>query len=199
MEVVIGESDTIFGRKLGENVLLMEIRHKLTTPRLLQGNMTPDTTLEVGEKAPTFSVEDSSGMIHDSEEYCRQEKTIILYFYPKDNTPGCTIQACDFRDSLKRLESANIIVLGVSKDSAKSHDKFIDKYNLNFPLILDEDLSLHKAFGTWRLKKNYGKEYMGCARSTFVINSKGIIQHALYNVKATGHVDRVLNLLNQSE
>jgi len=198
LEVVIGGNDTIFGRKLGENVLLMEIRHKLTTPRLLQGNMTPDTTLEAGEKAPTFSVEDSSGMIHDFEEYYRQEKTIILYFYPKDNTPGCTIQACDFRDSLKRLESENIIVLGVSKDSANSHDKFIDKYNLNFPLIIDEDLSLHKAFGTWRLKKNYGKEYMGCARSTFVINSKGIIQHALYNVKATGHVDRILNLLNQN-
>ena len=97
---------------------MMEIRHNLTTPRLLQKIMTLDATLEAGQKAPTFSVEDSSGIVHDLEEYCRQEKTIILYFYPKDNTPGCTIQACDFRDSLKRLESANIIVLGVSKDSA---------------------------------------------------------------------------------
>lgn len=158
--------------------------------------MSQAITLENGQKSPHFSSLDSSGETHDLSEYLKAGKAVILYFYPKDNTPGCTVQACDFRDNLSRLESENIVVLGVSKDSPKSHDKFTEKYNLSFPLILDEDLSLHNKFGAWRLKKNYGKEYMGCARSTFIIGVDGIIQHALYNVKATGHVNRVLKLID---
>ena len=150
--------------------------------------MSEAITLEVGQSAPRFSCIDSQGNTHDIESYMEQGKSVILYFYPRDSTPGCTKQACDFRDSMARLNNGDYVVLGVSKDSAKSHDKFIAKQDLNFPLLMDEDGSLHETYGTWRLKKNYGREYMGCSRSTFVIDSNGLIEWCRYNVKATGHV-----------
>ena len=118
--------------------------------------MSEVTTLEVGQPAPRFSCLDSQGSTHELEYYMEQGKSVILYFYPRDSTPGCTKQACDFRDSMARINKDEYIVLGVSKDSAKSHDKFIAKQDLNFPLLMDEDGSLHEAYGTWRLKKNYG-------------------------------------------
>ena len=151
--------------------------------------MSESINLEVGQNAPKFSCEDSAGNTHSLESYMENGKSVILYFYPKDSTPGCTTQACDFRDSMARLNKGDYVVLGVSKDSAKSHDKFIAKQELNFPLLMDEDGSLHEAYGTWRLKKNYGREYMGCSRSTFVIDSNGDIEWCRYNVKAKGHVE----------
>ena len=152
--------------------------------------------LEIGQIAPRFSSSDSAGTTYDLAELNGQGKTVILYFYPKDSTPGCTKQACDFRDQMASLSSADVVVLGVSKDSGKSHEKFTGKYDLNFPLLLDEELELHNSYGTWREKKNYGLTYMGCARSTFIINPDGILAQAMYNVKATGHVARIMKLLD---
>ncbi|MCS5534061.1 MAG: peroxiredoxin [Candidatus Poseidoniaceae archaeon] len=161
--------------------------------------MSDYTTLENGQKAPTFCVDDSEGNTHDLEAINASGKGVILYFYPRDSTPGCTIQACDFRDQISRLNNSQYIVLGVSKDSAKSHDNFIAKQQLNFPLLMDEDLSLHNAYGTWRMKMNYGKEYMGCARSTFVINPEGDLIFARYNVKAKNHVEMLIRELDIAE
>jgi len=151
--------------------------------------------LEVGDKAPKFVARDSNGVEHNIQEYMKQGKHVILYFYPKDSTPGCTKQACDFRDNIARLQSNDSVVFGVSKDSEKSHQNFISKQELNFPLLMDEDLALHHMFGTWRVKKNYGREYLGTARSTFVISPDGTITWARYNVKATGHVEMLLREL----
>lgn len=155
--------------------------------------------LEVGDPCPEFSANDSNGVQWSLERLTKEGKTCILYFYPKDNTLGCTKQACDFRENIARLQSNNHVVLGVSKDSSASHERFISKYELNFPLLLDEDLSLHQKFGTWGEKKNYGRTYMGCIRSTFVINSEGKIIWARYNVKAKGHVDMLLRELGLDE
>jgi len=149
------------------------------------------TTLEVGTKAPIFTALDSDGNEYDLETMNADGKHVILYFYPKDNTPGCTVQACDFRDDMGNLSSSGFIVLGVSKDSAKSHDKFTSDHNLNFPILMDEELELHQAFGVWREKMNYGKTYMGTARSTFVINPDGDLIWVGYNVKAKGHVNKL--------
>ena len=145
--------------------------------------------------APEFSATDSNGVTHTSSEYVQQGKKVILYFYPRDSTPGCTKQACDFRDNMARLKSKGYEVLGVSKDSEKSHQKFISKQELNFPLLLDVEGSLHDQFGTWRMKKNYGREYMGCVRSTFVIGADGTIEWCRYNVRAKGHVE-MLSLIH---
>jgi peroxiredoxin Q/BCP len=161
--------------------------------------MSDSVTLETGQKAPNFCIDDSDGNTHDLEALNASGKTVILYFYPRDSTPGCTIQACDFRDQMSRLNNEQYIVLGVSQDSAKSHDNFIAKQQLNFPLLLDQDLSLHNAYGTWRMKMNYGKEYMGCARSTFVINPQGELVFARYNVKAKNHVDMLIRELDIAE
>jgi len=124
---------------------------------------------------------------------------VILYFYPRDSTPGCTVQACDFRDQMGRLNNNQYLVLGVSVDSAKSHQDFINNQQLNFSLLLDEDKTLHNAYGTWRSKMNYGKEYMGCARSTFVINPQGDLIFARYNVKAKNHVEMLIRELDITE
>ena len=153
----------------------------------------------VGSDSPRFSVQDSAGNQHDLEAYMAEGKTVVLYFYPRDSTPGCTTQACDFRDSMDRLVHEGYVVLGVSKDSEKSHQKFIAKQELNFPLLLDTEGTLHDQFGTWRMKKNYGREYMGCVRSTFVINPEGNITWCRYNVRAKGHVEMLLRELSLQE
>ena len=139
-------------------------------------------TLEVGQAAPDFNCVDSKGNPHSLKQYMNDGKSVILYFYPKDSTSGCTTQACDFRDSMNRLNKGNYVVLGVSKDSAKSHENFISKQDLNFPLLMDEDVSLHQAYGTWREKSMYGKTYMGTSRSTFVIGDDGIIKLSLIHI-----------------
>jgi len=140
--------------------------------------MTNPVDLTVGDQSPIFNCLDSSGQRHDLEEYMKDGKNVILYFYPRDSTPGCTTQACDFRDNIARLTQHGYVVLGVSKDSESSHEKFIAKQDLNFPLLMDTDGSLHELFGTWRVKKNYGKEYMGVQRSAFLVGEDGKIERA---------------------
>ena len=161
--------------------------------------MSETVQLAPGDHAPRFTVPDEDGNEHQLQTYLDDGKTVILYFYPKDSTPGCTKQACDFRDNMNRLNGEGIMVFGVSKDSGKSHRRFVEKQSLNFALLVDEDLSLHNAYGTWRLKKNYGREYMGCARSTFVIQPDGTLGWARYNVKATGHVGMLMRELGLGE
>ncbi|HJM54965.1 MAG TPA: thioredoxin-dependent thiol peroxidase [Poseidonia sp.] len=161
--------------------------------------MSDTITLNQGDKAPEFNVKDQDGTMHDLSAYNAQGKQVILYFYPKDSTPGCTTQACDFRDNMARFQTEGYVVLGVSKDSSASHGRFIAKKELNFPLLVDDELELHQAFGTWRMKKNYGREYMGCARSTFVIDSDGTIAWCRYNVKAKGHVNMLMRELSLNE
>ena len=153
-------------------------------------------TLEVGQKAPEFSCLDQNGNTHTLENILNDGKGVILYFYPKDSTPGCTVQACDFRDNMKQLDNSEYVVLGVSKDSENSHKKFVEKYDLNFPLLMDTDVELHTTYGTWREKSNYGRTYMGTVRSTFIIDTKGKIMYAKYNVKAKGHVEKLLEEIN---
>ena len=161
--------------------------------------MSETIQLSAGDAAPSFTAPDEEGNEHRLQAYLDDGKTVILYFYPKDSTPGCTKQACDFRDNMNRLNGEDIVVFGVSKDSTKSHQRFVEKQSLNFPLLVDEDLALHHAYGTWRLKKNYGREYMGCARSTFVIQPDGSLGWARYNVKATGHVGMLMRELGFEE
>ena len=144
-------------------------------------------SLEPGSPAPAFSLPDKDGKVHSLSDYRGQK--VILYFYPAASTPGCTTQACDFRDNMASLQSAGYVVLGVSKDKLSALQKFADTENLGFPLLSDEDLSVHNAYGAYGEKSMYGKKVMGVLRSTFVIDESGILEHALYNVKATGHVD----------
>ena len=163
------------------------------------GSMSETIELSAGDAAPAFTATDQNGNEHSLQEYLDKGISVILYFYPKDSTPGCTTQACDFRDNMGRLSGESYVVLGVSKDSAKSHERFVEKQELNFPLLVDEDLALHNAFGTWRLKMNYGREYMGCARSTFVISPDGTLAWCRYNVKAKGHVGMLMRELGLGE
>ena len=152
-------------------------------------------TLEDGMEAPLFSAEDCAGNVWNLSDLLAEGKRVVLYFYPKDSNPGCTKQACDFRDNMGVLSSADVAVFGVSKDSAKSHQKFTEKQDLNFPLLLDTEGELLEKYGVWREKKNYGRTYMGIARSTFVIESDGTLSMAKYGVKATGHVARIMKHL----
>jgi peroxiredoxin Q/BCP len=122
-------------------------------------------------------------------------KSVVLYFYPQDDTPGCTREACSFRDNLPKFEGLNAVVLGVSKDSLAAHKKFIGKYSLNFTLLSDERLVAHKLYGTWKRKNNYGKTYWGTERSTFVIDKKGRIRKVFRKVKVDGHEVEVLQAL----
>lgn len=144
------------------------------------------TRLEVGQTAPTFALPDQDGQEVSLVDF--SGKKVILYFYPAASTPGCTKQACDFRDSLASLEAAGYVVLGISKDTPAKLKKFEATEALTFPLLSDPDLSVHNAYGAYGEKSMYGKLLKGVIRSTFVINEAGIIELALYNVKATGHV-----------
>lgn len=146
--------------------------------------------LDVGDSVPTFSLPSSSGKEVSLADY--KGKKIVLYFYPKDDTPGCTTEACEFRDNLKNYEAINAVVIGVSKDPLKSHDKFIEKYGLPFELISDEEGKLLDAFGTWKEKSMYGKTFMGVERSTFLIAEDGKIAKAWRKVSVPNHVAEVL-------
>ena len=148
---------------------------------------------EAGQKAPDFEAELTDGTSIRLSEILEGGEKVILYFYPKDSTPGCTKQACDFRDNFDRLKTLGYRIIGVSKDSSKSHSNFINKHNLNFELIVDQDIELHNLYGVWREKMNYGKTYLGVSRSTFVIGLDGNFEFVGYNVRATGHVDRLMN------
>lgn len=138
--------------------------------------------LNIGDPAPDFeTVDDQERPIRLSSF---RGKKVILYFYPKDDTSGCTTQACSFRDTLPAIEAANAVVLGVSPDDAASHRKFRSKYQLNFPLLVDQDHKIAEAYGAWGEKSMYGRKYMGVIRSHFVIDPEGRIADAVYNVKA---------------
>ncbi|KAA3613530.1 MAG: thioredoxin-dependent thiol peroxidase [Calditrichaeota bacterium] len=145
--------------------------------------------LEAGTKAPDFNLPDQDGNEQSLSE--RKGKWIVLYFYPKDMTPGCTTEACNFQETLPDFENLNTEIIGISKDSVVRHRKFADKYSLGFTLVSDEDGKVCEAFGTWQLKKNYGKEYMGIVRSTFIINPEGIIAKVYPNVRVKEHHLRV--------
>ena len=142
--------------------------------------------LEAGQKAPGFSLSDKDGHTVSLSDYAG--KKVIVYFYPAASTPGCTTQACDFRDNMASLQAEGYTVLGVSKDDLPALQKFADEESLGFPLLSDKDLATHHAYGAYGEKSMYGKTVTGVIRSTFVIGEDGTIEHALYNVKATGHV-----------
>ncbi len=148
----------------------------------------PDATarLDVGSTAPGFTLDDQDGAAV-SLSALRGQK-VIVYFYPAASTPGCTTEACDFRDNINSLKSAGYLVLGVSRDDADALQKFRTEQNLNFPLLSDPDLAVHRAYAAWGEKSLYGKTITGVLRSTFVLDEEGVIRNALYNVKATGHV-----------
>lgn len=149
--------------------------------------------LKVGDKAPFFTGIDDQGKKVELKNF--RGKKVILYFYPKDNTPGCTQESCDFRDVISRIKKKDTVVLGLSPDSVASHQKFKVKFSLPFPLISDEDHKIAMAYGTWQEKSMYGKKYMGIVRSTFVIDGNGLIVQVYEKVKVKGHVDAVLNAL----
>ncbi len=153
--------------------------------------------LKENEKAPDFSLKgiDEEGR---EKEFSLSEfrgKKVIIYFYPKDNTPGCTQEACDFRDNIERIKKKGAIVLGISPDSINSHKKFKEKYKLSFPLLSDPDKEVAQKYGAYGERKMYGKTVKGIIRSTFIIDEKGKIINAFYNVKVEGHVEEVLKYL----
>jgi peroxiredoxin Q/BCP len=149
--------------------------------------------LKVGSKAPDFSLPDGSGGTVSLKQL--KGKTVILYFYPKDNTSGCTKEACDFRDNITLISKKGGVVVGVSTDSVSSHKRFADKFGLPFPLASDEKKELVKKYGVWKEKSMYGRKYMGIERTTFVIDGRGIITHMFPKVKVGGHVEELLGAL----
>lgn len=148
-------------------------------------------TLQIGDKAPKFKMPSDGGGTTSLSDYAGQ--MLILYFYPKDDTSGCTAQACAFTENIAGFNKANCAVLGVSKDSVKKHDKFKAKYDLNFPLASDEGTTTCEDYGVWVEKSMYGRKYMGIERTTFLIDGNGIIQKIWNKVKVDGHIDDVLN------
>ncbi|MFW5761264.1 MAG: thioredoxin-dependent thiol peroxidase [Cyclobacteriaceae bacterium] len=147
-------------------------------------------SLNAGDKAPEFEGIDQNGEPIKLADY--KGKKVVLYFYPKDNTPGCTAQACNLRDHYSDLQSAGYEVIGISSDNEKSHQKFIDKFELPFRLIADTDKSIHEQYGTWVEKSMYGKKYMGTARTTFVIDENGVISEIIDKVKTKDHTAQIL-------
>jgi len=147
-------------------------------------------SLEVGQKAPEFEAKIETGETIKLSDY--KGKKVVLYFYPKDNTPGCTAEACNLRDNYDALLKAGYVVLGISSDSEKSHQKFIEKQSLPFSLISDPDLTVHNLYGTWVEKQMYGRKYMGTARTTFIIDENGMIEEIIEKVKTKEHTAQIL-------
>jgi len=147
-----------------------------------------------GNKAPDFSGKNQDGKLVKLSSF-KTKKNVVLYFYPKDMTPGCTTEACDFRDQFKKFK--NTTILGVSVDSPERHRKFIDKYDLPFELITDDNKKICGKYGVWQEKKLYGKTFMGIVRSTFIIDKTGVVQKIFPKVKVKGHVDEVLEILKK--
>jgi len=152
--------------------------------------------LKEGMKAPDFTLPDDQG--NDVALSNFREKNVILYFYPKDNTKGCTLEAINFRDNYEEIKETDTVILGVSKDSKKSHVSFINKYNLPFVLLSDEEGKACKLYGVWKTKKMYGREYMGIERTTFLINKEGNIMKIFPKVKVEGHVEEIMNQLKRN-
>ena len=148
------------------------------------------TTLKKGDNAPSFSGQDQDNKTHKLEDY--NGKKLVVFFYPKANTPGCTAEACDLSDNYERFKANNYEILGVSADNAKAQGKFKEKFNFPFPLLADEDKAVINAFGVWGPKKFMGKEYDGIHRTTFVINENGIIDQVITEVKTKAHANQIL-------
>jgi peroxiredoxin Q/BCP len=146
--------------------------------------------LSKGDKAPLFEGKDQDGNVVKLSDY--RGKKVVLYFYPKDDTPGCTAQACNLRDNYEALQKANYVVLGVSSDDEKSHQKFIKKYNLPFTLVADPDKVINELYGVWQEKTNFGKTYMGTVRTTFIIDENGIIDEIISKVTTASHAEQIL-------
>ena len=149
--------------------------------------------IAVGKKAPAFSLPSSSGANVSLKDL--KGTTVVLYFYPKDNTPGCTQEACDFRANFARIQAAGALVFGVSADSIASHRKFQQKLELPFELLSDESHTMLEAYGAWKEKSMYGRTFMGIERSTVVIDANGVVKHMFPKVKVKGHVDEILAVL----
>ncbi|HRE41509.1 MAG TPA: thioredoxin-dependent thiol peroxidase [Ignavibacteria bacterium] len=147
--------------------------------------------LKPGDKAPDFKLPADDGKTYSLKDF--KGKKLILYFYPKDDTDGCTKEACAFRDNIKKFTVKNTTVIGVSKDSIKSHTKFKDKYELNFPLLSDETGDILEKYGVWKEKSMYGRKYMGIERTTFLIDEKGKIEKIWEKVKVPGHIETLLH------
>ncbi|MFC7395141.1 thioredoxin-dependent thiol peroxidase [Scopulibacillus cellulosilyticus] len=152
--------------------------------------------LEAGQTAPDFTLKSTNGEEVTLSDF--KGKNVVLYFYPKDMTPGCTTEACDFRDQHALFADVNTVVLGVSPDPVEKHQKFTEKHSLPFTLLADVDHEVAEKYGAWQLKKNFGKEYMGIQRSTFVIDKEGNIAKVWPNVKVKGHVEEVLQFIKEN-
>jgi len=148
------------------------------------------TTLKIGDKAPNFSANDQDGNLHTLENY--KGKKLVVFFYPKANTPGCTAEACDLRDNFERFQASNYALLGVSADNTKAQSNFKNKFSFPFPLLADEDKSVIQDFGVWGPKKFMGKEYDGIHRTTFIIDESGIIVDIISEVKTKEHTSQIL-------
>ena len=151
--------------------------------------------IQSGDKAPAFELPDADMTIVKSDDY--RDTHYVVYFYPKDDTPGCTIEANDFSDLMTEFEALNTRIIGVSKDNCISHGKFRDKYGLTITLLADVDGLMCEAYGVWQEKEKNGEKKMGIVRSTFVIDKTGTVRHALYDVKPKGHAEQVLELVKQ--
>ena len=147
--------------------------------------------LETGQSVPQFSLPDQNGKIHNINDY--KDQWVILYFYPKDLTPGCTTEACNFQEALPDFNAIDAVIFGISKDSPEQHKKFVSKYNLQFNLLSDEHSDVCEKFGVWQKKSNYGKEYMGIVRSTFLVNPEGKIARVYPKVNVKEHHQEILN------
>jgi peroxiredoxin Q/BCP len=146
--------------------------------------------IDPGQKAPAFSLKDQNGKTHSLADYAG--KSVILYFYPKDDTPGCTTETCAFRDNLPKFTTNKAVVLGASILDEASKAKFAEKYSVNFPLLADADHAVAEKYGVWQEKSNYGKTYMGIVRTTYLIGPDGVVKRRWDNVKVDGHAEEVL-------
>ncbi|MCQ2010830.1 MAG: thioredoxin-dependent thiol peroxidase [Sporolactobacillus sp.] len=151
--------------------------------------------LEAGTKAPDFTLQETNGMEVSLSDF--KGKNVVLYFYPKDMTPGCTTEACDFRDQNSRFEKLNTVVLGISPDPIEKHQKFAEKHMLPFTLLSDPDHQIAETYGSWQLKNMFGKKAMGIVRSTFVIDKEGTISRVWPKVKVAGHVEEVYQYIKE--
>lgn len=150
--------------------------------------------IEPGRKAPAFTLKDQDGKVHKLSEYAG--RPVVLYFYPKDDTPGCTKESCNFRDSLPKFKKSKAAILGVSILDEASKKKFADKYELNFPLLADAEHEVADKFGVWQEKSLYGRKFMGIARTTYLIDGAGKVAQRWDNVKVDGHAEAVLDAVN---
>lgn len=174
----------------GASLSVVESEPKKVASESVQSEA-PRSGVDVGDEAPSFVLQDDSGTVVSSESL--RGSPYVLYFYPKDDTPGCTLEACGFRDALPRFSAKGVRVLGVSPDLPETHARFKKKYGLTFPLLSDPEKTLAKAYGVWVKKHNYGREYMGIERSTFFVDKNGTIHRVWRGVKVPGHVDTVLD------